>query len=66
MAQGGTRSKSRTLLKSTILFFRLLQISYQAGYHLTASDARLHARTQNLEHLKIFFFGGGWGGGLGL
>ena len=42
-----------------------MQISYQAGYHLTASDARLHSRTQNLEHLKIFFWGGGGVGRVG-
>ena len=32
-----------------------MQISYQAGFHFTASDAWSHAWAQNLEHLKIYF-----------
>ena len=35
-----------------------MQLSYQAGFRLTALDAWLHARAQNLERLKIYFEGG--------
>ena len=57
----GLRSKSKTPLKSAILFYRLMQISNQpsiriysylvacmADFYLTASDACLLVRAQNL------------------